>query len=66
MGSDLTCGPRATECKSYPGSSAEVLFHRTMLDATGNESWSKAYIRIKIYSAKGAEEIGVLGLGYPP
>jgi len=54
----------ATECKSYPGSSAEVLFRRTMLDATGNESWGKAYIRIKIYSAKGAEEIGVLGLEY--
>jgi len=54
----------ATECKSYPGSSAEVLFRRTTLDASRNESWSKVYLRIKIYSPKGAEEIGVLGLEY--
>jgi hypothetical protein len=54
----------ATECKSYPGSSAEVLFHRNVLDSSRNEDWSTQYIRIKIYSPKGAEESGVFYIDY--
>ena len=54
----------ATECKSYPGSSAEVLFQRQTFDASRLEAWSTHYMRIKVYSPKGVEEAGVLGLDY--
>jgi len=54
----------ATECKSYPGSGAEVLFHRNTLDSSRNDDWSTHYLRIKIYSPKGAEEAGVFHVDY--
>ncbi len=55
----------ATECKAYPGSSAEILFDRLVLDTAGKSQNQRYYQRIKIYSAKGATEAGVLGIEYP-
>ncbi len=55
---------RATDCRYYPGASAEALFIRLALNgANGPRSErSDYYKRIKIYSAKGAAELGVLSI----
>ncbi len=71
----------AKECQSYPGSSAEFLFEHRMLNGSGNgqqmeedlqtfappsaNQTMQFYQRIKIYSAKGATDAGVLGIEYP-
>jgi hypothetical protein len=54
----------ATECKSYPGSGAEVLFARETFGTTGSESWTKVYERVKVYSPKGVEKMGVFAFRY--
>lgn len=54
----------ATECKSYPGSSAELLFVRQELDCVWDEQLTRYYQRAKIYSPKGADEAGVLSVEY--
>lgn len=54
-----------TECKFSPGASAEMLFVRQVLDSSGDNEWTEHYRRIKIYSAKGAEEMGVMNIDYP-
>jgi hypothetical protein len=56
----------ATECKSYPGAHAEVLFIHLVLNGGSGDDRSEYYKRIKIYSAKGAEELGVLGIDRAP
>lgn len=51
----------ATECKAYPGSSAEMLIKRQIMDYDSAEKSqvSDFYQRIKIYSPKGADEEGI-------
>jgi hypothetical protein len=57
----------ATECKAYPGSSAEVLLDRQTLNTSASEN-QVAYIyrQMKVYSPKGAVEAGLLKMVYPP
>ena len=55
-----------TECKAYPGVSAEYLFNRVTLDyASTTANWQDHYLRIKIYNQQGAEQSGVTRIEYP-
>lgn len=54
----------ATECKSFPGSSAEALLIQQTFDSSPSDSWTTQHKRIKIYSPKGAEERGVMNIEY--
>ena len=54
----------ATECKAFPGSTAEALLISQTLNASHLDSWTTQYNRIKIYSPKGAEERGVMNIDY--
>lgn len=60
-----------TECKSYPGSVAEVLFYRITYNSAGAsarggslQNWSEYYQRNKIYSPQGAQGLGVMAVEY--
>jgi len=55
---------QATECRAYPGASAEALFLRLVLVGSGSNDHAEYYKRIKIYRAKAADDIGVLGIDY--
>jgi len=68
----------ATECKSYPGSSAEVLLEKLVMTSSGAELMDNLiksssgpgqathhYRRIKIYSPQGAKDQGVYHIDYP-
>jgi hypothetical protein len=55
----------ATACQSFPGSSAEYLLSTLTLEADGRDVWTDQYQQIKIYSAKGAQESGMLNIDYP-
>ncbi|HVU16456.1 MAG TPA: DUF3857 domain-containing protein [Candidatus Didemnitutus sp.] len=55
----------STECKSFPGSSAEILFQRQTLEYSSGNTWTTRSIRTKIYSAKGALDVGVTNIEYP-
>lgn len=50
----------ATECIAYPGASAEILLEKRQLNLGG----INYFRRIKIYSPKGANEAGVVGIEY--
>jgi len=52
----------ATTCVSFPGSNAEALFIRLTLVGSGSGNRSDYYKRIKIYSAQGVDELGVLAI----
>ena len=54
----------ATECKSYPGASAEALIVRQSFESSGSNSWTNHFQRYKIYSPKAAEERGVMNIDY--
>lgn len=55
----------ATECKAYPGSSAEVLLQRQTLNTSvSDDQVASLYRQLKIYSPKGAQEEGVLKIYY--
>ena len=55
----------ATECKAYPGSNAEMLLEKRVLDTAGAYQMTNHYRRIKIYSPAGANEAGVFNIDYP-
>jgi hypothetical protein len=55
----------ATECKTYPGSSAEILFEKQVMDYSAGDQVITHFRRIKIYSPKGANEEGVFRIEYP-
>lgn len=55
----------ATECKAYPGSNAELLLEKRVLDTAGAYQMTNHYRRIKIYSPAGANEAGVFNIDYP-
>ena len=54
---------KGTECTWYPGADAEALLMRVVLMGSGGGGFTgKYYKRIKIYSPKGVEDIGVLSI----
>lgn len=55
----------ATECTSYPGSNAELLLEKQVLNSSGDNQMMHHYRRIKIYRPKGADEAGVFNIDFP-
>jgi len=56
---------RGTECTWYPGADAEALLMRVVLVGSNSSSFDftgEYYKRIKIYSPKGVEDMGVLSI----